>query len=656
MVDFADFFEPKRKGQGERRDREGRRGQPPVATMSFSSNLKGFYVSTDLDVILDKLTEDDEEICRIETCILINALNSDAVSSSKGGQVKFGDRTYLYVILTTSGIVLSRMDSANEAKTDSMVIPWTLIEHIEKAQFDVSRTEAFQLFGCTPKGRERLYLLRFIVRRRCGREEAAVEPAQRGKGFSTLGKLREACFPDKKGAKAGSESLEPKAARSFDDEWEEIELLAIEPDSHLYTTSSYIWLEKKINDDRKYLAPLTIRKPQASDRDMHEENARFYHNLMILLDSKRLVCKGDAVALKELVKTMHRSSLRDGMHFRQIFYYSSKAWPTLVERLITWLNFHLGSSTEAKVTSIVDTDLLRMGEAEVQTLEAQVQKWRLDKSDPGHTKAGPHSSSRRNYYSDKFRKLKEWPFAFTTKESAPYHTLKQKKWCTFVQKAVNDHVLYKIRYVIHLVYYMVKDCAPIQDRLYWLLEPNEEEKLANEGCHSCFLNLFASACRCLKLKHVLGLKGMNVELEMEVVSILYYILKFSEEAAESEDREPLSFLAKCLEAMPSSDVEFLIETLLKPGKLNVASGGDEVGSAMTYELYQTLYLAARIIKLRPGLLRSFGQQFEVDWKYYNHQLEGRLDRTKADLSFLNKIYKFEYEAIYQSLKETQRAM
>ena len=48
--------------------------------------------------------------------------------------------------------------------------------------------------------------------------------------------------------------------------------------------------------------------------------------------------------------------------------------------------------------------------------------------------------------------------------------------CTFVQKAVNDHGLYKIRYVIHLVYYMVKDCAPIQDRLYWLLEPNEEEK------------------------------------------------------------------------------------------------------------------------------------------------------------------------------------
>ena len=55
--------------------------------MSFSSNLKGFYVSTDLDVILDKLTEDDEEICRIETCILTRKggtkpLDSDAVSSS----------------------------------------------------------------------------------------------------------------------------------------------------------------------------------------------------------------------------------------------------------------------------------------------------------------------------------------------------------------------------------------------------------------------------------------------------------------------------------------------------------------------------------------------------------------------------------------------
>ena len=36
----------------------------------------------------------------------------------------------------------------------------------------------------------------------------------------------------------------------------------------------------------------------------HVESAKFIHNLMTLLDSKLLVSQGDALALKELVKSM----------------------------------------------------------------------------------------------------------------------------------------------------------------------------------------------------------------------------------------------------------------------------------------------------------------------------------------------------------------
>ena len=112
-------------------------------------------------------------------------------------------------------------------------------------------------------------------------------------------------------------------------------------------------------------------------------------------------------------------------------------------------------------------------------------------------------------------------------------------------------MLYKIRYLIHLVYYLVKESCPIQERLYWLLEPSEEEREA--GGHSCFLDLFVLMCRCLRVDEISGV--LKSEMENEVVSILYYVLNFSVEAAESEDRDPLSFLSLCLESMPTADVD-----------------------------------------------------------------------------------------------------
>ena len=120
--------------------------------MSFSS-LKGFYVSNDLDVLLDRLAGKDEDICRIEACILLRALRSGC--SSTENQVTMSQRTYVHVILTMAGIVVSRM-YASKAKenADSVVIPWNQVRHIERKAFLATRTEAFRLFGCQPKGRE----------------------------------------------------------------------------------------------------------------------------------------------------------------------------------------------------------------------------------------------------------------------------------------------------------------------------------------------------------------------------------------------------------------------------------------------------------------------------------------------------------------------
>ena len=120
-------------------------------------------------------------------------------------------------------------------------------------------------------------------------------------------------------------------------------LLTIEPDSHLFATSSLIWIEKKIEDGRKTLAPLSPKKKVKTAQATHEENARFYHNFVTLLDSKRIVDAGDAAALKELVSTMHESSASNALHFKQVLYSSSKAWPAIVERLSSWLEFYLGS-------------------------------------------------------------------------------------------------------------------------------------------------------------------------------------------------------------------------------------------------------------------------------------------------------------------------
>ena len=203
-------------------------------------------------------------------------------------------------------------------------------------------------------------------------------------------------------------------------------------------------------------------------------------------------------------------------------------------------------------------------------------------------------------------------------------------------------MLYKTRYLIHLIYFMVRDSTPIQERLYWLLEPNAEERgkggLGAQSHHSCFLNLFVLMCRCLRVEEISG--GANKEMENEVVSILYYVLKFSEEAAESEERDPLSFLSKCLGAMHLADVEYLIGRLLKPGQLRLTK--------LTYELYQSLYLGSRIIRLRPSLVNTFGEQFEVDWKYQHHELEGKLDSVASE-SFLNQIYTSEYAKIYEQI-------
>ena len=69
---------------------------------------------------------------------------------------------------------------------------------------------------------------------------------------------------------------------------------------------------------------------------------------------------------------------------------------------------------------------------------------------------------------------------------------------------------------------------------------------------------------------------------------------------------------------------------------------------LTYELYQSLHLASRIIKLRPRLVRSLGDQFSTDWRYQHHKIEGDLDAV-AQESFLNKIYTSEYTKIYGQL-------
>ncbi|QDZ24781.1 hypothetical protein HOP50_14g73200 [Chloropicon primus] len=364
---------------------------------------------------------------------------------------------------------------------------------------------------------------------------------------------------------------------------------------------------------------------------------------MTLLDSKRLVDKADALALKELVKALHRSSASDAMHFKQVLYSSSKAWPVIVERLTTWLKFHLDNKDpSARAERLTDMDMMR-GEGldlQVGTLEQQVCGW---KRTPQQTGNRPRASYKT--YGEKFRTLKQWPLAFTSKDPAPYHTLRQKKWFKLAKMAASNHVLYKVRYLIHLIYYLVKDSSPIQERLYWLLEPNEEEERGHTGVngegkqkrHSCFLNLFVLLCKCLKIQEI---GDLSSELEHEVVSILYYVMKFSEEAAESEDRDPLSFLSKCLGMMPRQDVEYLLEKLLKPSQL--------ITNNLTYELYQSFYLASRVIKLRPSYVRSFGQQFEVDWKYEHHKMEGTLDKVVSE-SFLNQIYTLEYHKIYEQL-------
>ena len=380
---------------------------PTQEGMSFSS-LKGFYVSNDLDVLLDRLAGKDEDICRIEACILLRALRSG--SSSTENQVTMSQRTYVHVILTMAGIVVSRM-YASKAKenADSVVIPWNQVRHIERKAFLATRTEAFRLFGCQPKGREQLYEVTFFISRQEEEEAKVDDDDEDGKGSRLGRRLRQACFPSRPAAAAGDR-----------ESWERIELLTIEPDSHLFATSSLIWIEKKIEDGRKTLAPLSPKKKVKTAQATHEENARFYHNFVTLLDSKRIVDAGDAAALKELVSTMHESSASNALHFKQVLYSSSKAWPAIVERLSSWLEFYLGSEGPVRHDEVGAAARGRAG-PQPGTLEAQLARF-SGKSGPGPV------------YSAKFRRLKEWPFAFTSKDPLPYHAKRQKKWFEFVQK------------------------------------------------------------------------------------------------------------------------------------------------------------------------------------------------------------------------------
>ena len=629
--------------------------------MSFSS-LKGFYVSEDLDVVLDSLVEDGEEICRIETCILMKSLDSKNLVGVSGGEVgngrkaakrgvRFKQRTFLHVILTSERLILTRMNKTNRENEacDSVVVPWNLVKSVKREQTLVSRTEAFRLFGCTPKGREQLYLLTFQIatgvqqttegevtghksrKSGCGGNCFASYSGRRGKGESASDQQEDPTVDLLQlGIEEGEEEREAEKIETF-------ELLTIEPDSHLYTTSSLIWTEKKIG--RKALASFEQKKTKPSHvhhKHLHElpqleVNTKFFHNLMTLLDSNRLINKADAVALKELVKTMYGVKLSDGTHFKRIFYASSKAWPVIVERLSAWLQFLF------KPSSSVGTKF-RIGDAtdgfddevvgKVHTLEAQTYKWNG------------------RMYSNSFRKLKEWPFASTNKETIPYHAERQKKWLDFVNKVASEHVAYKIRYLIHLIYYMTKDCAPIQERLYWLLGYTHQNEAGQQSDAimidqtSCFLDLFVLVVKCLLWKHFKV--GKELEQEHEIVSILYYIMKFSEEAAESEDKDPLTFLSTGLSMLTGRELDNLVRVLLERGIVFAKSV-----SELTYEWYQSIYLASRIIKLRPNVVHSFSKQFEVDFKYHLHQLKAQLnDSNHYTTNFLNKIYIREYTNIY----------
>ena len=48
------------------------------------------------------------------------------------------------------------------------------------------------------------------------------------------------------------------------------------------------------------------------------------------------------------------------------------------------------------------------------------------------------------------------------------------------------------------------------------------------------------------------------------------------------------------------------------------------------------------------MVNTFGEQFEVDWKYQHHELEGKLDSVASE-SFLNQIYTSEYAKIYEQI-------
>ena len=368
---------------------------------------------------------------------------------------------------------------------------------------------------------------------------------------------------------------------------------------------------------------------------------------MTLLDSKRLINKADAVALKELVTTMYRVTLRDGIYFKRVVFSSSKAWPVITERLSTWLEFCSRCSPSTK----------REGEADYRESDKRMAARQAAYDTRHSVKDGPvkvvetleeqvkrfqRRGLNQRMYSDKFRRLKEWPFAFTSKEALPYHSLKQKKWFGFVEKAANEHVKYKIRYLIHLIYYMVKDCAPIQERLYWMLEPTQGEAIDGLKSEqpSCFFDLFMLMCACMKLDFL----GLNNEMESEITSILYYVMKFSEEAAESMDKDPLTFLARCVDSSSYSDLQLLLEKLVKPVMLLKNT------HQLNYEMYQSLYLATNIIKLRPQLVHSMSQQFDVHFKYFiYHQLHEEKDH-ESPASFLTKLYTTECEKIMQMLK------
>ncbi len=196
--------------------------------------------------------------------------------------------------------------------------------------------------------------------------------------------------------------------------------------------------------------------------------------------------------------------LSEGIHFKRIFYTSSKAWPMIVERLGTWLGFNSKSNTAKRKFADSESFARSRQLAEKEGGREQQRDTILNKWAHG----AAYSQKFRNFKARNFTPSPATATAATTaatsmamrtngarlnplasatadgerpmhsgthplaQHGANYDYLKQKRWFDLVHKLANEHVYYKVRYLIHFVYYMVHDSTPIQERVYWLRAPS----------------------------------------------------------------------------------------------------------------------------------------------------------------------------------------